>query len=397
MQVGLVGKPSSGKSTLFNALTLLDAAMASYPFTTIEPNKGIGFVRVDCVDKEFGKQCKPRTGYCENGTRYVPAEVIDVAGLVPGASEGRGKGNEFLSDLSHADVLIHVVDASGSTNEEGQLVPMGSHDPVKDVRFLEDEIDLWFAGVIAKNFKKFGKTPFEGKGALLKAMAACLSGIGGTERDCDLALDKAGLLNKKLQTWDENDIKAFATALRKVSKPMVIAANKIDLPGAEKNVERIRKEFPHLTVIGCSAIAELTLKRANKDGTLKYLPGSKDFTVLKDLNEAQQKGLEYIRKNVLEKFGSTGVQELLDKTVFDALGYIAVFPGGTKKLEDSQGRTLPDCFLMPPKSTALDFAFKLHTDFGNHFIRAVNVKNHLMIGKDHELQHRDVVEIIHGA
>ncbi len=397
MQVGLVGKPSSGKSTLFNALTLLDVAMASYPFTTIDPNKGIGFVRVECVDKEFQKQCKPRSGFCEQGIRYVPVEIIDVAGLVPGASEGRGKGNEFLSDLAHANVLIHVVDASGGTNEEGVTVPIGSHDPVKDVRFLENEIDLWFAGVITKNFKKFGKTPFEGKGALLKAMAACLSGIGGTERACDVALDKAGLLNKKLQTWDEGDIKSFATALRKVSKPMVIAANKADVPGAEKNVERMKQEFPHLTIIGCSAIAELTLKRANRDGILKYLPGSKEFTVLKEPSEAQQKGMDYIRKNVFEKLGSTGVQTLIDETVFKALGYVAIFPGGTKKLEDSQGRTLPDCFLMPPRSTALDFAFRLHTDFGNHFIRAVNVKTRQLIGKEYELKHRDVVEIIHGA
>ena len=178
---------------------------------------------------------------------------------------------------------------------------------------------------------------------------------------------------------------------------MVIGAKKVDLLGADKNVERIRQEFPHLMVFGCSAISELTLKRGNKEGLLKYLPGSKEFTALKELSETQKKGLDYIRHHVLEKFGNTGVQELLDRTVFEALNYLAIFPGGTKKLEDSQGRTLPDCFLMPPKSTALDFAFRLHTDFGQHFIRAINVKTRQLIGKEYELKHRDVVEIIHGA
>jgi len=115
---------------------------------------------------------------------------------------------------------------------------------------------------------------------------------------------------------------------------------------------------------------------------------------LKELNEKQSKLLEMVRKTVLEKFGSAGVQDVLDKTVFEALGYIAVFPAGTKKLADSEGRILPDCILMPKGSTALDFAFKLHTDMGNGFIRAIDVKKNLMVGKEHILRNRDAIEIV---
>src|SRR3989339_897152 len=178
MIIGVVGKPSSGKSTFFNAATMLDVPMAAYPFTTIEANKGVGFVRVECVDKEFNVQCNPRTGFCRDHVRYVPVELVDVAGLVPGAHEGKGMGNQFLSDLSRADVLIHVIDASGSTNEKGESVAAGSYDPANDVRFLEEEIDLWFYGIIEKNWPKFGKVPFESKAKLVSAMAQNLSGIG---------------------------------------------------------------------------------------------------------------------------------------------------------------------------------------------------------------------------
>ena len=152
MLIGFVGKPSSGKSTIFAAATLIDVARASYPFTTIEPNRGMGFVRVECVDKEFNVQCNPRSGFCVNHTRFVPVELLDVAGLVPGAHEGKGLGNKFLDDLRQADVLIHVVDASGSTNEKGEAVESGSHDPSKDVKFLEEELELWMLGILENNW-----------------------------------------------------------------------------------------------------------------------------------------------------------------------------------------------------------------------------------------------------
>ena len=394
MQIGVVGKPSSGKSTFFAAATLIDVAIANYPFTTIEPNRGIGFVRVECVEKEFGVKCNPRQGYCRNGIRFVPVELIDVAGLVPDAHLGKGRGNAFLNDLSQADVLIHVVDASGSTNEKGEPVPAGSHDPCKDIEFLEKEIDLWFLGIIERNWAKISKAPADSKAKLVAAMSQALSGIGANEKNLEESLLKAGLGEKKLSSWSDAEKLLFAETLRKISKPIVVAANKMDIPAAEQNLRRMQEMFPDKPLIPCSGFAELALKKAAKELFIEYEPGSDDFTALKELNEKQARLLENIREKVLRRFGSTGIQQVLDKTVFELLHYIAVFPAGVKKLADSEGRILPDCLLMPPKSTALDFAFKLHTDMGRGFIRAIDVKKNLMVGKEHELKNRDAVEIV---
>ena len=394
MQIGVVGKPSSGKSTFFSAATMVDAAIANYPFTTIEPNKGTGFVRIECVDREFGVQCNPRHGYCKNGTRFVPVELIDVAGLVPDAHLGKGKGNAFLNDLSQANVLIHVVDASGSTNEKGEPVASGSHDPCKDIEFLEKEIDLWFLGIIKKHWQKLGRVPFESKAKLVSSMSQSLSGIGGSEKNIEAVMLKSDLGEKKLEQWDADDKMLFATTLREISKPIVVAANKMDVSTSEANFKKMKEKFPGKTILPCSGFAELALKKAAKQGFIEYEPGAKEFKKLKELNEKQGMVLEMIKENVLEKFESTGIQDVLDKTVFEALEYIAIFPAGSKKLEDSEGRVLPDCILMPKGSTALDFAFKLHTDMGKGFIRAIDVKKKQMVGKEHELQNRDAVEII---
>ncbi len=394
MQIGVVGKPNSGKSTFFGAATMVDVAIANYPFTTIEPNKGTGFVRVDCVDKEFKVQCNPRHGYCRNGTRFVPVELVDVAGLVPDAHLGKGKGNAFLDELRQADVLIHVVDASGSTNEKGEPVEMGSHDPVKDVEFLEREIDLWFFGIIEKNWAKISRTPVAGKNALVSLLAQTLSGIVGSEKNVEKALQKTGLIEKKMVDWTSDEKMAFATTLREISKPIVIAANKMDIASAKANFERMKEKFPDKVIIPCSGFAELALKKAAKEEFVEYEAGAKEFKKLKELNEKQEKLLGMIGKKVLSEFGSTGVQDVLDKTVFEALGYITVFPVGSKKLEDSEGRVLPDCILMPKDSTALELAFKLHTDMGNGFIRAIDVRKNMMVGKDHLLQNRDTIEIV---
>ncbi len=395
MLIGLVGKPSCGKSTFFKAATLAEVEIAAYPFTTIKPNSGIGFVKVTCVDKEFNVQCMPRQGFCLQHKRFVPVELMDVAGLVPGAHEGKGMGNAFLDDLRQASVMIHVIDISGSTNEKGEIVAAGSYDPANDIRFLEFELDMWYLRLVEKGWEKFARTLQQEKGEIAKAIAKQLSGLGVTEAMAKDVIQKQQF-PEDIMKWGQNVLKRFAVELRKITKPMIIACNKIDISAGPGNFERLRREFPQHVLIACSAEAELALREAAKHGLISYVPGDNKFEILKPerLNETQKLALEFIKKNILEKYGSTGIQHVIDEALFKLLGYIAIFPGGINKFADSEGRILPDVFLMPPRSTALDFAYKLHTDLGKNFIRAIDVKTKRVIGKDYLLRNRDVIEIV---
>jgi ribosome-binding ATPase YchF (GTP1/OBG family) len=397
MQIGIVGKPSSGKSTFFSSATLVDVAIASYPFTTIEPNKGIGFVRVEDAGKFFGVVSNPRHGFLvnenNNPIRYVPVELIDVAGLVPGANEGKGLGNKFLNDLSQADALIHVVDASGSTNAEGKEVEEGTHDPCEDVKFLEEEIELWFLKIIENNWIKIQKNPEKDYKKKIGLIAQALAGVKIMPYHVEKAIRTLKLEDKMLFEWSSEDKREFAKKCREYSKPIIIAA-KCDKLVSEKNIKKMKETFPELIIIPCSAASELSLRKAAKQNILKYYPGWNHFEILLELNEKQKAGIETIKKNVLEKFNGTGVQECLDTVIFKLLEYFPVFPGGTKGLVDKNGNVLPDCFLLPKDSKAIDFAYTLHTDMGDGFIRAIDVKTKQIIGREHPLKYGDVIEII---
>ena len=395
MLIGLVGKPSSGKSTFFKASTLANVEIANYPFTTIKPNRGTGFVKVDCVDKEFNVKCNPRFGYCIDGKRFVPVELLDVAGLVPGAHEGKGMGNQFLDDLSQADVLIHIIDVAGATNEKGESVPPLSYDPINDVKFLEHELDMWYLRLIEKGWDRFARTVNQEKPELNKALAKQLSSLRVTEKLMEKVIQKLNLA-QDLMKWDRNTLLKIATELRAATKPMIIACNKIDIKGAYENFERLKNEFTDRLLVPCSAEAELALREAAKHELIKYIPGDTSFEIINEdkLNDKQKNALNFIKTEVLDKYGSTGVQKVLDIAVFELLNYIAIFPGGVNKLQDQHGNVIPDCFLMPPNTTALDFAFKLHTDIGNHFIKAIDVNTKRPVGKEYLLKNRDVIEIV---
>jgi len=375
------------------AATSVPVERSPRPFTTIKPNRAIGYVEVECVDKEFGKQCNPRTGFCQNGRRFVPVELLDVAGLVPGAHEGKGLGNKFLDDLRQADVLVHIVDASGSTNEVGERVPIGSYDPCNDVRFLEQELDYWIKGILDANWNKLQREARLVKKKNEDLFTEQFSGLGMNKDIISKVLKELKLEEKNLMEWSQEDQLSLCKKLRQIGKPIIIAANKCDLSTGWDNFQRIKKEFPDYLVIPCSAEAEITLKGAAKAGFIDYLPGDKTFTIKANLNE-QQKAAMDIMKAVCDKYQGTGVQRCLNAAVFDFLHYIAIFPGGVNKLEDSEGRVLPDCFLLPPKTTALDFAFKLHSDIGRGFIGAIDVKTKQRVGKEHLLKNRDVIEIV---
>ena len=392
MLIGIVGKPSTGKSTFFTAATSVPVERSARPFTTIKPNHAVAYVEVECVDKEFGKQCNPRSGYCTDGRRFVPVELLDVAGLVPGAHEGKGLGNKFLDDLRQADLLVHVVDASGSTNEVGERVPAGSYDPCNDVRFLEQELDYWIEGILENNWPKLVREArLNNKNEDM--LTTQFSGLGMTKDVIVKVLKELKLEEKNLAEWSEEEKLNIARTIRRIGKPIIIAANKCDLSTGWDNYQKIKKEFPGYLVVACSAEAEIALKGAAKNGFITYTPGDKTFVIKTELNE-QQKGAMAIMKAVCDKYDGTGIQKCLNSAVFDFLRYIAIFPGGVNKLEDKNGNVLPDVLLMPAGSTALDFAFALHSDMAKGFIRAIDVRTKIAHGKEYPLKHRDIFEIV---
>ena len=394
MLIGIVGKPNVGKSTFFKALTLAEVEIANYPFATIKPNHGIAYVRVEDIGKEFGVTPNLREGFIMNDIRFVPVEVMDVAGLVPGASEGKGLGNQFLDDLRQADAFIHIIDASGGTNEKGEIVEPGSHDPLIDIRFIEQELDAWYMGIFMKVWDKFVRQAKMEHVEASRAIGKQFSGLKINEELVKKIISDLNL-SENLGDWKNEDLEVFVKELRKRSKPMIIAANKADSSHAERNIERIKRETDHM-VIPTSAVSELALKEAHKKGLIHYVPGSSEFRIIDEsrLTDEQRKALSYIEEKVLKRYGSTGVQEVIDKAVFDLLGYIAVFPAGHKRLMDSHGNILPDCFLMPPGSTALDLAQRIHEDLAKNFIKAIDVRTGKALGKDYLLKHRDVIEIV---
>ena len=327
MLIGIVGKPSCGKSTFFKAHTLANVEIANYPFTTIKPNHGTGFVKVDCVDKHFNTKCNPRIGYCIDSKRFVAVELLDVAGLVPGAHEGKGMGNQFLDDLNQADVLIHIIDISGSTNDKGEPVPPLSYDPTNDISFLEHELDMWYLRLIEKGWDKFARQVNQERPELNKAVAKQLSSFRVTERLVEKVRERLSLA-EDIMSWSRDDLLGMAKELRIATKPMLIACNKIDVPGASENFEKLKERFPDHILIPCSAEAELALKEAAKHELIKYIPGENHFQVLHEekLNAKQKEALNFIKTGMLDKYSSTGVQKVLDIAVFDLLKYIAIFP-----------------------------------------------------------------------
>jgi ribosome-binding ATPase len=396
MIIGIVGKPNVGKTTFFKATTLMDVEVANYPFTTIDANKGVGFVRNKCVDTFFNVQCNPRHGFCKNHIRYIPVDIIDVAGLVPGACEGRGLGNKFLTDLYQANALIQVIDISGGTDIEGKTTAIGQNDPAEEISFLLTEIETWLLGIFKKNFQKISKEQQTKKQKTLTSLLTFMGSMGVSEEILDNVLKECSLKEKLVCNWTDEELLIFTKKIREKSKPIIVAANKLDIQGSEERLKKLKEKYPNIIIIGCCADAELALRSASKVDAIDYLPGDNNFKILKEINDKQKQALEFIQKNILDKYECTGVQEVIDNAVFNILKYICVYPGGTKKLEDKDGNVLPDCFLMPPNSTTLDFAYKLHTDFGKNFIKAIDVKTKMLLGKDHVLKNNDVIEIVAG-
>ncbi len=391
MQIGLLGKTNVGKSTFFSAATETTAQIGNYPFTTIEPNVGIAHVKAECACKHFGIDHKHPL--CFNGIRLIPVKLIDVAGLVPGAHEGKGLGNKFLDDARQSEVLIHVVDASGSTDIQGHPVPVGTHNPLEDVKFVEEEFDQWMKQILQREWQKLSRE-MESKGAkIVQGIAQRFSGLGIKEYDVEIVIQHLNLQIKKPTEWSDMDLFTFIKELRKKTKPIIIAANKADLCHDLSIIDKLKKEG---STIPCSAETELLLKKASKNGLIDYFPGEKNFKIKEgiSLNPQQQKALDLV-KSVLSKIGTTGVQQALDLACFNLLKLIVVYPVEDEtKLSNKDGQVLPDARLLPSNSTAKDLAITIHADIAKGFLHAIDVKTKQRIGAQHQLKNGDVIKIV---
>jgi len=385
INLAIAGKPNCGKSTFFAAATMAPAEIANYPFTTIDANNGVAYVRVECACKSLGIENCPA---CQDGVRFIPIGLIDVAGLVEGAHEGRGLGNKFLDNLREADAIIHILDASGSTDAEGNPVDRGSHNPKKDIGFIESEMKMWVYGLIEKNWNKIQRSSQQKNYSIEDAVADQLAGLQITVTHVEEAVRITGI---NLKTCNEEELINFCGVLVQHAKPFIVIGNKADFAPAEL-LDELKKEDIKFT---CAA-GELALKKAAESGLINYVAGDGDFTINapEKLTVPQKAGLEAIRA-MMKQFGGTGVQQAINSAVFDLLDMIVVYPvEDENKYCDGKDRILPDAYLMKRGSTPHDLAYQVHTDIGKGFLYAVDAKTKMRIKESHELKNGDVIKIV---
>lgn len=383
--IGLVGKPSSGKSTTLNSLTDASSKVGNFPFTTIDPQRAVGYLQIPCACGRFGvtDRCKPNYGSCVDGTRSVPIELLDVAGLVPGAHMGKGLGNKFLDDLRHADALIHVVDVSGTTDAEGKSTR--GYDPSNDIVWLRTEVEKWIEGNLLQKWGSLRRRHVATKANAVDTLQAQFSGYGSTSTTVVQTLD-AMQLNTPLESWDENTVKRMVSQFVKTRFPTVLALNKIDHPDADANIAKIAKQQPADSIVLTSAISEVFLRKLAKQKYVKYLEGSEFVDTREDLveqGEADGGGLmemdeklktrvENLKDLVLYRFGSTGVVQTLTRAA-EILGLVPIFPvknvhtlkaggGVADAAANSKEPIIRDCVLIRKGATVKDVARKVIGD-----------------------------------
>ncbi len=328
IRIGLIGKTNAGKTTLFDSMTLKAGEISNYPFTTKSPDTGIAQAVTLCVHKEFNLLDNPKNSKCEEGWRFIPIEVTDLPGLIKGAWMGKGLGNQFLSVAAQSDALLHVVDASGSVDKDGKIAEPGTGDPLADLADVELELVLWYTKLFSSNLVKISKTAKLPGMGLPDAIAEVMQGIGVKREHVIYTLNEALLQERDVDTWNEKEMQNFCWVLRDISKPTLIIANKMDLPNSAENFKSLREKYKGLMVVPTSGEAELSLRRAEVKGLIKYVPGEERFDVVRpqELTDAQKNALAYIRRKVFGEYLRTGVQFGLNIAIFKLLKMNAVYP-----------------------------------------------------------------------
>tara|TARA_Y100000782_G_scaffold111898_1_gene140990 strand:+ start:117 stop:1328 length:1212 start_codon:yes stop_codon:yes gene_type:complete len=399
IKIGLIGKTNTGKTTFFNSATLSSDEMSTYPFTTKKPSISIGHAITLCVHPEFNVQDDPNNSKCSDGWRYIPIELIDLPGLIKDAWKGKGLGNQFLSIAAQSDALLHVLDASASIDSMGRIAEIGSGDPVSDFADIEEELNMWYQKILEGNRDKLQKM-IKTDDDQITALTELYQGLGVKKIHVKESLRITGLEEKNIENYDMQDSKKFSTQLRKISKPTLIVANKIDVNGADRNFERLRERYNDTIVVPASADSELTLRRAEQKNLIRYSPGSEQFDILNtdDLNQKQKDALDFISKDIMGEYMRTGVQFAINMTVFKLLKMNSIYPvADPENLSDKKGRVLPDLVLLKDGATVVDLAKEVHSDLVKGLLYAKDLRYNLRIPINYQLRDRDVICLISAS
>jgi len=399
IKIGLIGKTNTGKTTFFNAATLSSSEISTYPFTTKKAESATAHAITLCVHSEFNVKDNPNNSKCEDGWRYIPIELIDLPGLIKDAWKGKGLGNQFLSIAAQSDALLHIVDVSGSVDSSGKVTEIGSGDPISDFADIEEELIMWYHKILEGNRDKISKL-IEGKSDKVDALTDLFRGVGVKKEHVKDALKATNLEDKNFDEFDSQDTKKFATFLRNISKPTLIVANKIDIEAGDKTFDRLRERYNDMIVVPASADSELSLRRAEQKGLIKYSPGSEKFEIIKpeDLNEKQKNALEFIKKGIMGEYMRTGVQFAINIAVFKLLKMNSVYPvANEENLSDKKGRVLPDLILMKDGSTVTDLAKEIHTDLQKGLLYGKDLRYKLRLPVTYQLRDRDVISLVSAS
>jgi ribosome-binding ATPase YchF (GTP1/OBG family) len=392
IKIGLIGKTNTGKTTFFNSATLMSAEVSNYPFTTKKPATGNAHAITHCVHKEFNLRDNPKNSGCIDGWRFIPVELVDLPGLIKGAWEGKGLGNQFLTIAAQSDALLHIVDASGSIDAAGKIAEPGTGDPVADVADIEEELVMWYLKLLEANRDKISRAIDSGMNTVA-AITEVFRGIGVKEDHVKLALAQNNLAETVFDNFGIQQSKDFCWSLREISKPTLIVANKVDLPTATENFRRLREEYRDVIIIP----AELTLRRAESKGIIRYIPGDERFEINDQtkLNDKQKWALNFIRKDILGEYMRTGVQFAINVAVFKLLKMNAVYPvADIQKFSDKHGNVLPDVYLMRSGSTVEDLAKEVHTELAKGLLYALDGRDGIRLPVNYQLKDRDVLSIV---
>ena len=399
IKIGLIGKTNTGKTTFFNAATLSSEEVSSYPFTTKKPVSGMANAITLCVHPEFNVHDNPNNSKCMDGWRYIPIELIDLPGLIKDAWKGKGLGNQFLSIAAQSDALLHVVDASGGIDSTGQISEVGAGDPISDFADIEEELIMWYQKIFEGNRDKISKL-VKSETDIIDALTDLYRGIGVTKSHVKDTLRISELEEKEIDDFGIEDSKKFASHLRRISKPTLIVANKIDVDGADKNFARLRERYIDTITVPASGDSELSLRRAEQKGLIKYSPGSEQFDIIQSdaLNEKQTHALNLIKKDIMGEYMRTGVQFAINVAVFKLLKMNSIYPvADEKKLADRKGRVLPDLILMKDGATIKDLAKEIHTDLPKGLLYAKDLRYNLRLPVTYQLRDRDVVSLVSAS